>query len=762
LFVVQVDLQNLQSGNIVNQVTSFHPPALLQNLVDSKLKQAAAAHVRLQMYAPADLPTVKGNAQLLLKCLAALVDNAIKASQPGSRVVVRCHATHDRALMQATMAPNAAVAAAANAAASGVTCPPPAVVTPPVFSVTPPAFDSSPSSLPPIPSSSPPAVPAAAAAGRTVAAADRLLPSPVDVTSPTGSLSAVARSNLLSRACASPHPVYRGLQGAKRAALAAASARAAQAAAASANQSADQLPGAMASMSLSAPPVSAAAAVGASTSTSTAAVAASESLSSSPVTVIRNVELAKAVGSLRSSDSPGKLRRSPRLQPYDDDDDEESSSPLQPRSGRLAKAGSRDRSRSNSRVIAASTAAAVAAAAPASEGLLLELVFQVLDEGVGFGGVELERLVAPQARLLRGPRDADARTLSESESDHESVPTAPDGMDVSTTRSTNGGLGLGIPIARLSVRGMSGSFEIRSTPRGKHATAPGLAQVQESGSSASSGGPDGRVVAAQSVSCCQCSSSPGGDLCGACLQPGRWSSVCELMAPFIWCPPHLLLDAPQQQRILRHLFAPSLSATRANFPVLVVEDNAINSKILVNLLKKRGFTNVVTAADGRLALEAVEARRTRVALANAQRMLQRQVDQLTAALQQQQKGTTHVHDGKENEEPSRAPTVAAAAATPLDDSSLENEHFSLILMDCEMPNMDGFECTTVLRAGGCTTPIVALTANATFACQRRCYECGMDVFLNKPLAGDSLFFTMAALPPFHAYPLALSPFFLHQ
>ena len=76
--------------------------------------------------------------------------------------------------------------------------------------------------------------------------------------------------------------------------------------------------------------------------------------------------------------------------------------------------------------------------------------------------------------------------------------------------------------------------------------------------------------------------------------------------------------------------------------------------------------------------------------------------------------------------------------------------------------LDGFECTRLLRAGGCTTPIVALTANATFACQRRCYECGFDVFLNKPLKSDALFFTVAALPPFKAYPLALSPFFMHQ
>jgi len=50
-----VDLQNLQSGNIVNQLSSFHPPALLQTLIDSKRKQAAAAQVSLQLCAPAAL-----------------------------------------------------------------------------------------------------------------------------------------------------------------------------------------------------------------------------------------------------------------------------------------------------------------------------------------------------------------------------------------------------------------------------------------------------------------------------------------------------------------------------------------------------------------------------------------------------------------------------------------------------------------------------------------------------------------------------------
>jgi PAS domain S-box-containing protein len=111
--------------------------------------------------------------------------------------------------------------------------------------------------------------------------------------------------------------------------------------------------------------------------------------------------------------------------------------------------------------------------------------------------------------------------------------------------------------------------------------------------------------------------------------------------------------------------------------LLLTEDNAVNQKLALRLLEKRGH-KVVVASNGREALEA-----------------------------------------------------------------LEGQAFDVVLMDVQMPEMDGFEATTAIRAKEKTTgghvPIVAMTAHAMKGDRERCLQVGMDGYISKPLQPTELF-----------------------
>lgn len=113
----------------------------------------------------------------------------------------------------------------------------------------------------------------------------------------------------------------------------------------------------------------------------------------------------------------------------------------------------------------------------------------------------------------------------------------------------------------------------------------------------------------------------------------------------------------------------------ADLPILIVEDDKINQKVMKKLLEKMGYQSLI-ANHGKEALE-----------------------------------------------------------------MLEKEAISLILMDLQMPVMDGFTCTAEIRRREDqlkNIPIIAVTANLMDADKNRCIEYGMNAFLKKPVTMDTL------------------------
>ncbi len=77
------------------------------------------------------------------------------------------------------------------------------------------------------------------------------------------------------------------------------------------------------------------------------------------------------------------------------------------------------------------------------------------------------------------------------------------------------------------------------------------------------------------------------------------------------------------------------------------------------------------------------------------------------------------------------------------DAIQSGQEFDLVLMDCQMPVLDGFESTRAIRAfeaesESARIPIVALTANAMQGDRERCIDAGMDEYLSKPVSSDTL------------------------
>ena len=90
----------------------------------------------------------------------------------------------------------------------------------------------------------------------------------------------------------------------------------------------------------------------------------------------------------------------------------------------------------------------------------------------------------------------------------------------------------------------------------------------------------------------------------------------------------------------------------------------------------------------------------------------------------------------------RGHLVVVAVNGKLALEALETQAFDLILMDVQMPEMDGFEATAAIRkreaSAGTHIPIIAMTAHAMKGDRERCLQAGMDGYISKPVQADEL------------------------
>jgi CheY-like chemotaxis protein len=74
---------------------------------------------------------------------------------------------------------------------------------------------------------------------------------------------------------------------------------------------------------------------------------------------------------------------------------------------------------------------------------------------------------------------------------------------------------------------------------------------------------------------------------------------------------------------------------------------------------------------------------------------------------------------------------------------MQTNTYDIILMDVQMPNIDGLEATRIIRKQYGSKPLIlAMTANALTEDKQNCYQAGMDGYLSKPISLELLVSTL--------------------
>lgn len=111
------------------------------------------------------------------------------------------------------------------------------------------------------------------------------------------------------------------------------------------------------------------------------------------------------------------------------------------------------------------------------------------------------------------------------------------------------------------------------------------------------------------------------------------------------------------------------------------------------------------------------------------------------------------------EEAGHTPILAANGRKAL--AALEGQSFDLVLMDVEMPDMDGFQATAAIRAReesiGSRLPILAMTAHASPEDRDRCLAAGMDGYIAKPMRYGELIELVESSVSYELEPCSAAP-----